>query len=89
MSMRLKKLTLERCEWAVEKERIGQVFGIVIFDGELGEVHLKLTPDLCHKLFLICADGIIGVAKEAATNLICEAHATIAKDATASIVSKP
>lgn len=80
MTMQLKKLELERVGWSIVKEDVGKVMGKIVFDGELGEVHLKLTPDLCHKIFLVCAEGIIGVAREAATHLVCEAQATIAKD---------
>lgn len=72
--------------WEHMKADYGKVQGTVVFDGELGEVHLKLTSDLCHKLFLLCAEGIVGVAKEAATALICEAQATIAKDASAKVL---
>ncbi len=82
MTMQLKKMTLERCDWTHYKERFGKVEGTIVFDGEMGEVQLKLNPDLCHKLFLLCAEGIVGVAKEAATALILEAQQTIARDVT-------
>lgn len=82
VTMQLKKLELERVQWSTVKEDVGKVMGKIVFDGELGEVHLKLNNELCHRLFLVCAEGIVGVAKEAATALVCEAQATIAKDCT-------
>lgn len=47
----------------------GQYEGSVEFIDDVGNIALKLTPELCEKIFVICADGILDVAKEAATNL--------------------
>lgn len=49
----------------------GQYEGKAVFAGDAGAVSLKLTPALCDKMFVICAEGILGVAKEAATALTC------------------
>lgn len=66
--MILQKLEIELARWGEEK---GKYVGKAVFDGEAGSVALNLTPELCDKLFLICADGILTTAKEAAANLTC------------------
>lgn len=49
----------------------GQYEGAAEFTNEAGNVTLKLTPEMCDKIFIICADGILIVAQEAAMNLTC------------------
>jgi len=49
----------------------GQYEGVAEFTDEAGNVALKLTPEMCDKIFILCADGILNVAKEAAANLTC------------------
>lgn len=49
----------------------GQYEGVAAFTDEAGDVALKLTPEMCNKIFVICADGILSVAQEAAMNLTC------------------
>lgn len=66
--MLLKKLVIERKLWGATN---GQFAGSITFDGEAGSVSLKLTPDLCNKIFAVCAEGIVSTAKEAARNLAC------------------
>lgn len=66
--MILQKLEIELARWGDDK---GKYVGKAVFDGEAGSVALNLTPELCDKLFLICADGILTTAKEAAANLTC------------------
>ena len=80
----LKSLKIERCDWS-HMPQFGRHEGKAVFDGEGGSVEIKLTPELCHRLFLLCADAVVDVAKQAATALVCEAQATIAKDATPAI----
>ena len=53
------------------KPNAGQYEGLAEFSGEAGNVILNLTPELCDKLFIICAEGILATAKEAAENLTC------------------
>ncbi len=53
------------------RENGGQYEGKAEFIGGAGNVELKLTPSMCDKIFVICADGILTVAKEAANNLTC------------------
>lgn len=74
--MIFKKMNIERVTYGADK---GKVLGQIYFDGEAGSVCLNLTPDLCDKLFLICAEGIIKTAKEAANNLLanCIEHKDI------------
>lgn len=49
----------------------GKHTGTAKFSGEAGDVTLRLTPDLCDKMFAICAEGVLTTAKEAANNLTC------------------
>jgi hypothetical protein len=76
--MQLLKLEIERERWG---DRKGEFKGEAVFDGEAGTVTLKLTPELAHRLLLLCADAIVDTAKVAATALVVEAQAAIAKDA--------
>lgn len=49
----------------------GQYEGVAEFTDKAGNVALKLTPEMCDEIFVICADGILKVAQEAAMNLTC------------------
>jgi hypothetical protein len=49
----------------------GNYEGVAEFTDEAGNVALKLTPEMCDKIFVICADGILSVAQDAARNLTC------------------
>jgi len=53
------------------KPNAGEYEGTAEFSGDSGSVALKLTPAMCNKIFMICADGILNTAKEAAENLTC------------------
>jgi hypothetical protein len=64
--MILQKLEIEIERWGDNK---GKYKGEAIFAGEAGSVSLNLTPKMCDQMFLICADGIMETAKEAASNL--------------------
>ena len=67
--MNLKKLRIEKQPSYMPNA--GQYIGEAEFDNELGTVSINLTPDMCDKLFKVCAEGIINIAKEAAANLTC------------------
>lgn len=67
--MVLNKLTIELVP--VYKPNAGQYEGKAEFTDAAGNVQLKLTHEMCDRIFLICADGILSVAKEAAANLTC------------------
>lgn len=47
----------------------GQYRGGAAFVGKHGSVEINLTPDMCEKIFAVCADGIIETATEAANIL--------------------
>lgn len=49
----------------------GKYNGKAEFSNSNGDVAIKLTPEMCDKIFMVCADGIVDVAKEAAANLTC------------------
>jgi hypothetical protein len=66
--MILEKLEIELERWGANK---GKYKGEARFAGEAGSVSLNLTPELCDKMFLVCAEGIVTTAKEAAANLTC------------------
>jgi hypothetical protein len=66
--MILKKLQVELQTYGPDK---GRHVGEIQFTGDAGCVTLNLTPDLCNKIFDICAEGLIETAKEAAHNLTC------------------
>jgi len=64
--MYLNKLEIERQRYGEQK---GKYLGKAEFENEIGAISLNLTPELCDKLFDICADGIVEIAGEAANNL--------------------
>ena len=53
------------------RDNAGQYEGIAEFTDKLGKIALNLTPEMCDKIFVVCAEGILIVAKEAAMNLTC------------------
>lgn len=67
--MILKKLQIELKEYGPDK---GKHTGAATFTGELGEVTLKLSSEHIERIFHLCADGIIAVAKDAAKAMTCE-----------------
>lgn len=66
--MILTKLQIEKKRYG---EDVGKYVGVAQFAGKAGDVALNLTPEMCDKIFLVCADGIMETAKEAATLLTC------------------
>ena len=66
--MILKKLEIELQGYGEFK---GQYIGTARFNGEQGSVALNLTPEHCQRIFKVCADSIVEVAKDAAHNLTC------------------
>lgn len=64
--MILKRLEIELKEYGEDK---GKHVGRAVFAGPLGTVGLVLTPDHVQNIFKVCADSLVTVAKEAATNL--------------------
>ncbi len=66
--MILKRLVIDLQEWGDDK---GKYTGYVSFSDSDGEIKLNLTPEHCDKIFLICVDGVLSTAKEAAEKLTC------------------
>lgn len=66
MKMKLKTLRIDRKTFG---DDTGKFFGRVSFDNKEGSIDLVLTPEHCEKIFDVCADGILQVAKGAAHNL--------------------
>lgn len=67
--MKLKKLEIKEVpSW---RDNAGAYEGHAEFYSKLGSVALALTPEMCNKIFVVCADGILSVAREAAENLTC------------------
>jgi len=66
--MKLIELDIELQKYGRDK---GQYIGKIKFANSAGDIALKLNPEMCEKIFLICADGMIDVAKEAAKNMTC------------------
>ena len=64
--MQLNELTIERARYGSNK---GKFVGRISFDNELGKVDIRLSAEQCNKLFEVCADGIVEIAKEAAREL--------------------
>ena len=67
--MNLKNLEIKRNLWGDNK---GLHTGVVSFDGELGEVSITLSKEMCDKIFEVCSEGILAVASEAAKELRCK-----------------
>lgn len=66
--MRLTDLNITLNNYGRDK---GKYTGKAEFTDKAGDVALNLNEEACEKIFAICADGVISVAKEAATNLVC------------------
>lgn len=66
--MILTKLRIDKKQYGQDE---GKYTGVAQFTGNAGDVALNLTPEMCDRIFLVCADGIIETAKEAAANLTC------------------
>lgn len=47
----------------------GQVRGKIVFEAEAGEISLILDAEHCERIFDVCADALVAVAKDAAVNL--------------------
>lgn len=67
--MRLRKLEVELILYGEAK---GTYKGKARFDCDAGEVELNLNHHHCEQMFLICADGIVDVAKASARMLVNE-----------------
>lgn len=70
--MKLLKLTIERHTWG---ENQGKFHGEATFTGESGKISLNLNDHHIEQLLLVCADGIVDVAKAAARMFVQEALA--------------
>jgi hypothetical protein len=71
--MQLHTLIIRRCDYGANN---GTYSGTAKFDGEAGEVQVKLTAAHCEKIFGIVADGVVECAKEAAEKLTAECMAS-------------
>lgn len=67
--MKLKKLEIELVAWGEKK---GQYIGLARFLGDAGDVDLKLGNEHCLRIFDICAEGLVDVARDAAKMLTSE-----------------
>jgi len=66
--MKLTHLTIRLKDYGLDA---GKYFGKAEFTNKDGDIAINLNAEMCEKIFLICADGIIDVAKEAAQNMTC------------------
>lgn len=66
--MRLKKLQINMMEYGPNN---GKYVGAIQFYDETGEISLNLTPEHIERIFELCADGIVEVAKRAASDMTC------------------
>ena len=62
----MKLLEIERQEWGPNK---GILQGKIKFDSELGEIAMRLTPEHIQQILNVCADSLVSVSKEVATEL--------------------
>ena len=72
--MRLVKLEIELKQYGEDK---GKYIGVARFDDKRGSIALNLNQHHCEQMFLVCADGIVDVAKAAAKMFVQEAMGTI------------
>ena len=70
--MKLMKMHIERQTYGPNK---GQFEGEATFHGDSGKVTLNLNEHHIEQMLLVCADGIIDVAKAAARMFVQEALA--------------
>jgi hypothetical protein len=72
--MRLMQLRLERKTYGPDE---GKILGKATFSGDRGEITLNLNEHHVEQMLLVCADGIVDVAKAAAKMFVQEAlHGT-------------
>jgi len=72
------RLTRLEIKLNVYGENEGKYTGVAQFTGDAGSVALNLNQHHCEQMFLVCADGIVDVAKAAARMFVQEAMGTIA-----------
>lgn len=70
--MKLLNLSISRHEWGEEK---GKFSGSATFTGDTGKITLNLNDHHIEQMLLVCADGIVDVAKAAARMFVQEALA--------------
>ena len=70
--MRLMKLQIERNTYGPQK---GTFAGEATFHGDNGKITLNLNEHHIEQMLLVCADGIVDVAKAAARMFVQEALA--------------
>lgn len=70
--MKLLKLTIERQTYGPQK---GKFEGEATFTGDTGRITLNLNDHHIEQMLLVCADGIVDVAKAAARMFVQEALA--------------
>ena len=66
--MKLTELRIDLKEYGRDK---GKYIGKASFTDSKGDITLNLDNEACEKIFAVCADGVLSVAKEAAANLTC------------------
>jgi len=66
--MKLTELRIKLNDYGRDK---GQYTGKAEFTNSDGDIAIKLNAEMCEKIFMICSDGIIDVAQEAAKNMSC------------------
>lgn len=96
--MKLLNLSIERHTYGDKK---GQFSGQATFTGDTGKITLNLNEHHIEQMLLVCADGIVDVAKAAARMFVQEALAgteaakqrqlasTTVEDARAALGAKP
>lgn len=69
MATMLKQLYLNRETYGTNK---GQITGVVSFEGDYGEVKLKLDSEVGAKIVAICAESVIAAAQMTSKLMIDE-----------------
>jgi len=68
VTMKLIGLKIKLNEYGRNK---GKYTGVAEFTDKAGDIALNLDAEACERIFEVCADGVLTVAKEAASNLTC------------------
>lgn len=66
--MKLTELRIKLNDYGRDK---GKYTGKAEFTNSDGDIAIKLNSEMCEKIFIVCSEGIIDVAQEAARNLTC------------------
>lgn len=67
--MTLESLQIQRMTYGANK---GKMEGAIKFENPQGNVQIMLDDETCHRILVLCADGLVTTAKAVALDLTAE-----------------